>query len=840
MLAALALSVGAPHGQGANLTAYTPNAYRQPAAAQALDGLRDAGMRRAAVVVTWYMPDPSSSVVMRDTLRTPTDLAIKDLAREARDRGVSLVIKPQIDVADGTFRGDIEPADRVAWWRSYDAMILHYADLARGVRADGLVVGVELRSMSTDTLAFEALIDRVRDRFDGTLLYAANWDEVDRVGFWPALDAIGVDAYHPLSTNPGASVASLAAAWETVADGLEQLSQRVDRPVIFTELGYAARPTAAVDPSGAFQSGGPVDVDAQARAYAATLRALGDEPWLRGIYWWDWPIDPRDEMGQAYSPRDRPAEALIRRAAIGDEETFSGVIGTLGAIPWPLLVVIGIWVSVAVGFLAVIRAAGRADDSEAGAPGPVAPDPGPEPIEPFLVSPPPAPLTPVAAGEPEEALDSEMEEAETAAPTPVAAAAPIPVAAPPVARIASRAPRPTRQAEPPPSRRERADALRDLGGVDLDRLAEITAQVMAVDMVAILVRAPDDPDTLVSAGEFGVSLRGRRWPADAGLAAMVLARGERIAVNDYAELAERIGAHQTQDIRTAASAPLVTRTGLRGGVSVGSRDASRRMEVSDLELLSTLTELVAAGIDHPPETIWPDEGARGQVEGLVSAMDARDRDERRRTTMLVAMADRVGARLLADDPRERAELTFAARLHDVGMLRVPVTPLQRPGPLAGGVERLVAAHPGWGADLLAAIPGLQVVAAIVRFHQEHWDGSGYPHGLAAERIPVASRIVAACEAWPRWSSGARMRPPARPSTRSRSCAAPRAPSSTPRWWRSSATSARRCRAPCRASAATDRPPDRRRRRQDVGPGTRSPVTAVGAFPASPTELEEPT
>ncbi|UGS34023.1 hypothetical protein DSM104329_00393 [Capillimicrobium parvum] len=750
MLAALALSVGAPHGQGANLTAYTPNAYRQPAAAQALDELRDTGMRRAAVVVTWYMPDPSSSLVARDALRTPTDTAIRDLAQQARDRGVSLVIKPQIDVADGTFRGDIDPADRVAWWRSYDAMIEHYADLARDVRADGLVVGVELRSMSTDTLAFETLIDRVRQRFDGTLLYAANWDEVERVGFWPALDAIGVDAYYPLSADTGASVASLAAAWETVADGLEQLSRRVGRPVIFTELGYAARPTAAVDPSGAFQSGGPVDVDAQARAYEATLRALGDERWLRGIYWWDWPIDPRDEMGQAYSPRDRPAEALIRRAATGESQASSGAMGILGKVPWPLLVVIGIWVSVAVGFLAVIRAAGRADDSEAGAPGPGAPNPGPEPIEPFLVSPPPAPLAPLAmAGPdgPEEALEpgnGGRTEAVTATANPVAAS---PAPAPPVARVAARAPRPTRREEPPAPRRERGDALRDLGGVDLDHLAEITAQVMAVDMVAILVRAPDDPDTLVSAGEFGVNLRGRRWPADAGLAALVLARGERVAVNDYAELAARIGAQQTQDIRTAASAPLVTRTGLRGGVSIGSRNANRRMEISDLELLSTLTELVAAGIDHPPETLWPDEGARSQVEGLVSAMDARDRDERRRTTMLVAMADRVGARLLPDDSRERAELTFAARLHDVGMLRVPVTPLQRPGPLAGGVERLVAAHPGWGADLLAAIPGLQAVAAIVRFHQEHWDGSGYPHGLAGERIPLASRIVAACEAW---------------------------------------------------------------------------------------------
>jgi HD-GYP domain-containing protein (c-di-GMP phosphodiesterase class II) len=330
-----------------------------------------------------------------------------------------------------------------------------------------------------------------------------------------------------------------------------------------------------------------------------------------------------------------------------------------------------------------------------------------------------------------EATDEEEGPARGPEPEPAA-----PVQAAPIARVGVRA-----------GPRERSDPLTDLGPIDLDHLAEIVTQVMAVDMTAILIRAPDDHDTLVSAGEFGVSLRGRRWPADSGLAAMVLARGERVAVHEYGELDKRIGAEQTHDVRCAASAPLVTRAGLRGGVSIASRDAARRMEVGDLELLSTVTELVAAAMDHPAESAWPDEGARGQVEGLVSAMDARDRDERRRNAMLVAMADRVAARMLPDDARARAEVTLTARLHDVGMLRVPVTPLQRPGPLAGDVERLVAGHPAWGADLLAAIPGLQAVAAFVRFHQERWDGSGYPHGLAGERIPLASRIVAASEAW---------------------------------------------------------------------------------------------
>jgi polar amino acid transport system substrate-binding protein len=49
--------------------------------------------------------------------------------------------------------------------------------------------------------------------------------------------------------------------------------------------------------------------------------------------------------------------------------------------------------------------------------------------------------------------------------------------------------------------------------------------------------------------------------------------------------------------------------------------------------------------------------------------------------------------------------------------------------------------------MVARIPGLEAVALIVRLHHERPDGTGYPHGLSHERIPVASRIVSVCDAY---------------------------------------------------------------------------------------------
>jgi HD-GYP domain-containing protein (c-di-GMP phosphodiesterase class II) len=49
--------------------------------------------------------------------------------------------------------------------------------------------------------------------------------------------------------------------------------------------------------------------------------------------------------------------------------------------------------------------------------------------------------------------------------------------------------------------------------------------------------------------------------------------------------------------------------------------------------------------------------------------------------------------------------------------------------------------------MVAGVPGLEAVALIVRLHHERPDGTGYPHGLTDERIPMASKIVAACDAY---------------------------------------------------------------------------------------------
>jgi len=704
VLAAAVLAAGSGPSLGANVTAYQPNAYATPAAEQALDRLRDTEISDAAIVVTWYMDDARASTVAPDPARTPSDASVLRLVRQARERGLRVALKPHVDVRDGTFRGEIAPLNETAWWASYAAMIERYAELANRGAADILVVGDELRSMSDDEAAFRDVIARARARFRGTLTYAANWDEVEQVRFWDDLDAIGVDAYYPLARAPGARPQELRDAWRPIVARLERFSERWDRPLALTEIGYAARPDAAVNPSGAGARPGPYDPDAQAMAYEAALDAWRGSDRLAAIWWWDWPADPRDAVGDAFSPRDRPAEDVLRAFAQGEE----GGDGFLGAIPWSLMSVVAIWLLLPLGFLAIVRVLGaRRPAREA-----EAPEPGAAPAAPAAEA--PAPVR--AETEPEPKPEPE----------------PVPAASRPVRRGGGRFSRPRR------------DALRDLGPVSIDRLCEITCRVLDVEMAAVLVRAPDDHDSLVTAGQAGIRLRGRRWPADAGVAGLVLASGEPLAISDYSMLEGRIGGEQTRGVRMGAAAPVVVQHAVRGTLSIGTRRADRHFDERELELLGAMADLVAAAISRPG---GPDEidDVRGQLRGLRAALDARDPDEYRRIAATAGIATRLGKRLLPADRSLHAELELAARLHDVGMLRVPSAAAR--GATAGDNRRLTRLHPAWGCELLAEIPGLQGVAAVVRFHRERWDGRGDPHGLAGPRIPLASRIIAVAEAW---------------------------------------------------------------------------------------------
>ncbi len=137
---------------------------------------------------------------------------------------------------------------------------------------------------------------------------------------------------------------------------------------------------------------------------------------------------------------------------------------------------------------------------------------------------------------------------------------------------------------------------------------------------------------------------------------------------------------------------------------------------------------------------------RAVVRSLAAALEARDGYTGEHSDDVHALTIAV-ARRLGLGVRETAEVEAVALLHDVGKIGIPDHVLHKPGPLTEAEWELMRQHPVIGERILRPLPGLSVVATAVRHEHERWDGAGYPDGLAGEAIPLASRIVLACDAY---------------------------------------------------------------------------------------------
>jgi len=99
-------------------------------------------------------------------------------------------------------------------------------------------------------------------------------------------------------------------------------------------------------------------------------------------------------------------------------------------------------------------------------------------------------------------------------------------------------------------------------------------------------------------------------------------------------------------------------------------------------------------------------------------------------------------------PEQMAERTVAAaRLHDIGKIRIPDEILKKDSGLTLDQQAEMNLHPEYGADFLAKHPDFVQGIEIVRHHHESWDGTGYPHRLKGNEIPVGSRIIAVADSF---------------------------------------------------------------------------------------------
>jgi len=134
------------------------------------------------------------------------------------------------------------------------------------------------------------------------------------------------------------------------------------------------------------------------------------------------------------------------------------------------------------------------------------------------------------------------------------------------------------------------------------------------------------------------------------------------------------------------------------------------------------------------------------LAALMSALDARDRETEGHSSRVSQLAVRLGESIGLPAAQLKA-LERGSLLHDIGKIGISDTILHKPGPLNETEWTSMRLHPDIGARIVEGIPFLQETLPVIRYHQERWNGSGYPIGLKGGDIPILARVFAVVDAF---------------------------------------------------------------------------------------------
>jgi len=138
-------------------------------------------------------------------------------------------------------------------------------------------------------------------------------------------------------------------------------------------------------------------------------------------------------------------------------------------------------------------------------------------------------------------------------------------------------------------------------------------------------------------------------------------------------------------------------------------------------------------------------------------IDTKDPNTKGHSTR-VAYYSRELAKQLRLPNRDVELIYYIALMHDIGKIYIPDEILNKPGKLTPDERAIIETHAAKGAEILKDFTAIAGIADGARYHHEHYDGSGYPKGLAGEKIPFLARIICVADSYDAMSSDRCYRP----------------------------------------------------------------------------------
>ncbi len=205
-------------------------------------------------------------------------------------------------------------------------------------------------------------------------------------------------------------------------------------------------------------------------------------------------------------------------------------------------------------------------------------------------------------------------------------------------------------------------------------------------------------------------------------------------------------------IRSAVFVPMKIRDRVFGVLTADSYRNDRQFSERDLYYLSNITLNAARSIENLAlyENIYANLFAT--LYAFVNALEARDRYTRQHSERVARLSIQIGE-ALGCTAEELNVLHFAGHLHDIGKIGIRDDILLKSGGLTEAEYEKIKAHPQIGANIIGQLGLWEREKDIIRYHHEHYDGTGYPTGLKGEKIPFLSRILAVADVFDAMASG---------------------------------------------------------------------------------------
>jgi HD-GYP domain-containing protein (c-di-GMP phosphodiesterase class II) len=234
-------------------------------------------------------------------------------------------------------------------------------------------------------------------------------------------------------------------------------------------------------------------------------------------------------------------------------------------------------------------------------------------------------------------------------------------------------------------------------------------------------------------------------PVGEGVNGRVARTGTTALVLDTREDGDYIVRDPQTDPRSELSVAIVADGRVWGVLNIEAPEIEAFRE-ADAVLVETIVASLGSAV-HRAELIADLESAfTTTLAALTSTVEAKDDYTATHGEDVAGMSERVALRMGLPG-NEARDVRYAALLHDIGKIAVPSEILQKAGPLSDVEWEIMRGHAAVGGQLVGRIDAFAHLAPAVRASHERWDGGGYPDGLTAEEIPLAARIIAACDSY---------------------------------------------------------------------------------------------